>query len=551
MKRKIGFLAVLIGILGIMGGCGQTDDATKENATSRSKLAKTQEISVSLPAELTTLDTTQTMDKNTFTIVQHLFEGLYRLDKNSTPVPGIADKVDISKDGLNYDFHIRSDAKWSNGENITAQDFVYAWKKLVNPKNGAANAYLLDNVKNSKEIRLGKKEISELGISAPSKTEFKVVLSQAQPSFLTLISIGWLAPQQQKYVEAQGTSYGVDSGHLLYSGPFTLENWKQASDSWTLKKNNAYYDASKVKLTKINGTTIKEENTGIDLFHTNKLDLQKISGQFVPQYTSENSFVTHTDIANYFIDFNKKAGTPLANQELRKAIAYSVDKEALSTNVLNDGSKPLNGLIPAKLASNGESKEDFRAYSGTYMKYNKNKAKSEWKKAQTKLGKNISLTLLVADDDNSKKVAEFIQSQIQENLAGVTIEISSQPKNNVNQSRRDKNYELSLSGWIAGDNDLSMYFILYESASAYNYGSYNNSEYDKLVTAAKTTDANDSNKQFEDYKKAEKILIEEDAAQVPLYQSASNYLINPDIKGIEYHLYGDYFNFREAYLLGK
>ncbi len=540
--------AVLFTAIAVLAACGSTTKEKKATGATKEKVATEQKINVSLPVELTTLDTTQTTDKITFTVVQHLFEGLYRLDKDSKPVPGLAESVDISKDNLTYTFKLKSNAKWSNGETITADDFVYAWKKLVNPASGAPNAYLLDNVKNSKEIRLGNKDVDELGVSAVSKNEFKVELSQAQPSFLTLISIGWLAPQNQAYVEEQGDKYGQDSEHLLYSGPFTLSNWKQGEDTWTLKKNKEYYDAKKVKLTEVNGSTVKEENTGINLFSTDKLDLQKISGQFVAQYADDENLISYSDIANYFLDFNKKAGTPLANVHLRKAIAYAINKEALANNVLNDGSKSLNGLIPKNLYTNTETDQDFREYSGDYLKYNQKKAKEEWQKAQKELGSSLELTLLAADDDNGKKVSEYVQSQIEDTLDGVKISIQNQPKNNVNQSRKDKDYEISLSGWIAGDNDLSMYFILYESGSAYNYGGYSNKEYDQLTEAAKTVDASDVAKQFEDYKQAEKILIEEDAAQVPLYQSASNYLINHKIKGIEYHLYGDYFNLRSAYL---
>jgi len=160
----------------------------------------------------------------------------------------------------------------------------------------------------------------------------------------------------------------------------------------------------------------------------------------------------------------------------------------------------------------------------------------------------FSNDFLVSDDDNGKKISEFIQAQLQEHLSGLTITITPQPKNNLNQSRRDKNYELSLSGGIAGSSDLDSYFNLYKTGSAYNYGAYDNDEYTALVEKARTTDANDPDKQFADYKQAEAILLEEDAAQVPLYQSASNYLINPKIKGIAYHLYGDYFNLRGAYI---
>lgn len=545
-KSWLVFSTVLLGLF--LTACGSNEKKASSDTSDKGVVAASQKIDISSPAPLSTLDTTQTMDKNTFTIVQHLFEGLYRFDDDSTPIPGLAEKVDISEDGLTYQFTLKEGIKWSNGEPITAQDFLYSWKKLVTPATIGPNAYLLDNVKNSKAIRTGEKSVEEIGLSAPSDKEFKVELEQAQPSFLSVVSIGWLAPQNQAYVEKQGQEYAQDSEHLIYSGPFVLTDWDAASDTWTLKKNQAYYDAAEVKLEEINVNTVKEDNTGINLYQSGELDLVRINGQYVQEYSDDPGYVTHSDVANYYLDFNKKAGTAPANVHFRKAVAQAIDKDALTKNILNDGSKPLNGLIPRDLYKNPETSEDFRKYSGDHLVYDVKKAQAEWKLAQADLGEKIKLSLLVTDDENGKKISEYVQSQLQENLKGLEITIAAQPRNNLLQARKDKNYELSLSGWIAGSSDLDSYFNLYVGDSAYNYGSYKNQEYDQLVVDAKTIDANTPNKQFKDYKQAETILLDQEAAQVPIYQSASNYLINPKIKAISYHLYGDYFNFRTAYL---
>ncbi|MCU7644013.1 peptide ABC transporter substrate-binding protein [Enterococcus faecalis] len=541
-KKVVGLIAT--GFL--LAACGGTKEAAEK--VDSGNLAAEQKISISSPAPISTLDTTQTTDKNTFTMAQHLFEGLYRFDDDSATVPALAKDVKISDDGRKYHFTLREGIKWSNGEPITAQDFVYSWKKLVTPATIGPNAYLLDSVKNSFEIRNGEKSVDELGISAPNDKEFIVELKQAQPSFLAVVSIAWLAPQNQKFVEAQGKDYALDSEHLIYSGPFTLANWDATSDTWTLKKNPEYYDADQVKLEEVAVSTIKEDNTGINLYQANELDLVRINGQYVQQYQDDPGYVSHPDVANYFLDFNKKEGTPLANVHLRKAIGQAIDKEALTQSALNDGSKPLNGLIPSKLYANPETDEDFRAYSGEYLKNDVKKAQAEWTKAQADVGKKVKLSLLAADTDQGKRIAEYVQSQLQENLPGLEITISSQPSNNVNQSRREKNYELSLSGWIAGSSELDSYFNLYAGESSYNYGNYHNAKYDQLVEDARTINANNPEKQFAEYKEAEDILLNQDAAQVPLYQSASNYLINPKLKGISYHLYGDYFHLRNAYL---
>lgn len=532
---------VVVGILSfLLAGCSTTGSSAKETDP------EVQEISVSLPAELTTLDTTQTTDKVTFTVIQHLFEGLYRFDEKSQPVPGLAEEAVISEDGKTYTFKLKEEAKWSDGQQVQAADFAYAWKKLVDPKTMGPNAYLLDNVVNSQDIREGKADIATIGLETPDEKTFVVHLEQPQPSFLSVVSIGWLAPQRQSYVEEKGTAYGKTSEDLLYTGPFILKDWQQTGAEWTLAKNPEYYDQAVVKLDKIKGSTIKEENTGIQLFESGELDLQKISGLYVQQYQNNDSLVTQKDIANYFLDFNKQANKPLANVHLRKAIALAIDKESLVNDVLNDGASVLNGLIPSGLYANPNTNEDFRTYSGEYNEYDSNKAQAEWSQAQSAIGDKIELTLLVTDDDHGQKIGEYLQNQLQDHLPGLAITINKQPRTNLNQSRADGQYELSISGWIAGSNDLDSYFNLYKKGSSYNYGGYVNEDYTALTENARTVDANDPDKVFEDYKSAESILLAEDAAQVPLYQSASNYMIRSTIKDIQFPAYGAYFYFRTA-----
>lgn len=547
MKKNI-LLGSIVVLSLILGACGNNGGKTSETTKKETKEAISQSIVISTPAPISTLDTTQTTDKNTFTMVQHLFEGLTRFDETTTPVPGIAKTIDVSEDGKEYNFTLREDAKWSNGETITAHDFEYAWKRLLSPDTQGPNAYLLDNVVNGLAVRNGEKPVDEVGFKATSDTEFKVTLENPQPSFLSVLAIGWLAPQQQAYVEKTGAAYGTNSDSLLYNGSFVLTNWDGTSDTWTLEKNKEYYDQEAVKLEEVSVQTLKEENTGISLFEGGDLDLVRISGQNVAQYSNLDGYVTFNDVANSFLDFNKKEGSPLANLDLRKAIALAIDKEALTESVLADGSKPLNGLVPAGLYSNPETNEDYRKYSGDHVTYNVDEAKKHWKQAQKEVGEKLEVNLLAADTDQGKKVSEYIQSQLEENLPGLKINVNLQPSNNVNQSRREKNYEISLSGWIAGSSEIDSYFNLYVTNSSYNYGNYNNKEYTDLVVKAKTVDANDSNKQFEDYKKAEEILLEQDSAHVPVYQSASNYLVNPKIKNVEYPSYGGYFFLRNAEL---
>lgn len=193
MKKKvIATGLVVVGLL--LTACG--GGAAETSKSSEKETVVEQKIAISSPAPISTLDTTQAMDKNTFTMIQHLFEGLSRFDDDSKPIPGLAETIDVSEDGLTYTFTLRDDIKWSNGEPITAKDFEFSWKRLVEPATIGPNAYLLDNVKNSKAIRTGEKPVAELGIEAKDN-QFIVTLDQAQPSFLAVVAIGWLAPKMK------------------------------------------------------------------------------------------------------------------------------------------------------------------------------------------------------------------------------------------------------------------------------------------------------------------------------------------------------------------
>ncbi|MEG0255611.1 peptide ABC transporter substrate-binding protein [Vagococcus sp.] len=544
MKKNI-LLGSIVTLGLILSACSGKEASKKDGQKTNSEKVE-QKITVSTPAPISTLDTTQTTDKNTFTMVQHLFEGLTRFDEKTTPIPGIAKSIDVSEDGKEYLFKLRDDAKWSNGEKIEAKDFEYAWKRLIDPKTQGPNAYLLDNVVNGLAVRNGEKPVDDIGFKAVSSEEFKVTLEHPQPSFLSVTAIGWLAPQQEKFVKEKGNKFGTNSEDILYNGPFSLKDWDGASDTWTLVKNDNYYDEKAVKLKEIAVQTLKEENTGINLFENGELDLVKISGQYVAQYKDNPGYITFSEVSNSFLDFNKKEGTPSANVNLRKAIALAIDKKGLTESVLADGSKPLNGLVPAGLYENPETKEDYRKYAGEFSTYNVEEAKKIWKVAKKELGDKVKVTLLASDSEQSKKVTEYLQSQLEDNLKGLNISVSLQPANNVHQSRADGNFELSLSGWIAGSSELDSYFNLYVKDSSYNDGKFINEDYTKLVTDAKTTNANNPDKQFADYKKAEDILLNQEAAQVPIYQGAGNYLVNPNIEKVEYPLYGGYFFLRNA-----
>lgn len=544
MKKWALGISILLAA-GSLLGCGTQAAGNNESDTS-ANTQSIQETGVGVGAEITTLDTTQATDRNTFTVIEQIFEGLYRFNaEDELELALAAEPATISEDGLTYTFKLREDAEWSNGTPVTANDFVYAWGKMVNPASLSPNAYLFENIKNGAEVVKGEKELSEFGVTAVSDYELKVELEVPRPNFLSLLAIGWFFPQNEEFVELQGDNYGQDTDAIIYNGPFTLVDWKDGATSWAYEKNESYYEKDQVLLDRVNVAVVKEVSTGLNLYETGELDIVTLTGDYAKQFEDDENLIRKQELALQYLTYNASENNPLNNEHLRKAIALSIDRNELTESVLEDGSEPLGGLIPRKLLTNPETNEDFREDNGSFNDYDSEKAKVEWALVQEELGDRVEIELLTNDDATSKKVGTYIQSEVQEHLPGLTVTIRSVPSNVAKTERTSGNYDFSIAGWIAGDLDPTGFFVLLETDSPYNYGSYQNDEYQALIDESKTTYANDSTVRYANFLEAEKILMDTAAFQ-PLYQRTTNYLQRPTLQGLESHLLGSDFTFRNA-----
>ena len=203
-------------------------------------------------SELPTMDLSKATDHVSFDQLNNAMEGLYRLGKNSKVEPGVAKKTTVSDDGMTYTFELRKDAKWSNGDNVTAKDFVYSWQRTVDPKTASQYAFLFDGIENAKAITDGEKPVTELGVKAEGDHKLVVKLEKTVPYFKLLMGFPAFFPQNQKVVEKYGDKYGTNSKAMVYNGPFKLEGWTGSNLKWTLAKNDKYWDKKKVKLDAIN-----------------------------------------------------------------------------------------------------------------------------------------------------------------------------------------------------------------------------------------------------------------------------------------------------------
>ena len=418
MKKVIRFSLVSTLLLSsFLAGCG------KEKTTTKPKEEK-KVLQLTETGEIPSLNSLKVTDAVSFNVLNNVMEGLVRLSKNDEVIPGIAQKHEISKDGKTYTFHLR-DAKWSNGDPVTAHDFVYAWKQLVNPETGSEYAYIMYDVKNAEKINKKQIGLDELGVKAQDDKTFTVELEHPVPYFTKLLCLPSFYPINEKYAKEQGDKYGLEANKTLYNGPFTLSEWKHEA-SFTMKKNNQYWDKKEVKLDEVNYQIVKEISTVVNLYQTDKVDRAVISTEFVDKYKNDKELKQYTDSVMYFFRFNENVPI-LKNKNARLALSMAFDKKGLATSFLNDGSVPANYYVPNGFLK-GPDKKDFRETTTEFNKTNVNKAKEYWEKAKQETGTNeVTLEMLNYDLENFKKVGEYIKEQLEKNLPGLTIKVKLQP----------------------------------------------------------------------------------------------------------------------------
>lgn len=528
MKKIIRFSLVSTLLLSsFLAGCG------KEKSTTKPKEEK-KVLQLTETGEIPSLNSLKVTDAVSFNVLNNVMEGLFRLSKNDEVIPGIAQKHEISKDGKTYTFHLR-DAKWSNGDPVTAHDFVYAWKQLVNPETGSEYAYIMYDVKNAEKINKKQIGLDELGVKAQDDKTFTVELEHPVPYFTKLLCLPSFYPINEKYAKEQGDKYGLEANKTLYNGPFTLSEWKHEA-SFTMKKNNQYWDKKEVKLDEVNYQIVKEISTVVNLYQTDKIDRAVISTEFVDKYKNDKELKQYTDPVMYFFRFNENVPI-LKNKNARLALSMAFDKKGLATSFLNDGSAPANYYVPNGFLK-GPDKKDFRETTTEFNKTNVNKAKEYWEKAKQETGTNeVTLEMLNYDLENFKKVGEYIKEQLEKNLPGLTIKVKLQPHSQKLALEKKKEYEMSLSRWLPDYPDPMTYLDVFISESGVNNTGYANPEYDALIKKTKMKLGNDEKARWKAMQDAEKMLLD-DAVIAPVFQRGLSYLQKPYVKDLYVHQFG-------------
>lgn len=524
---------------------GSTLAACGSNSNSSSSSAK-KTINWMDSAEIPTMDISKATDVTSFNQLGNVEEGLYRLGKNSKVENALATDTKVSKDGKTWTFTLR-DSKWSNGDKLTAKDFVYSWRRTVNPKTASQYAYLFEGIHNATQISAGKAPVNSLGVKAEGDNKLVVTLDKRIPYFKLLMGFPLFFPQNQKVVEANGSKYGTSSKTTAFNGPFVQKGWTGSNLSWKLVKNKNYWDKKNVKLDAINYSVQKTPSTDYNLYQSGKLDVALLAPQATKQLKNQSGYTIRPASSTQYLQLNEK-NKLFQNTDFRRALSLSVNRKALASAV-GGANKPVTTFSPNSMTEvNGKDYTELvkTAETDKLMTYNPTLAKSYWKKAQKALGQSkVNFTLLTYDDDDAKKAGEYLQSTIESSLKGVNVRVNSLPKKTALVRSQNGNFDALLMGWQADFTDPISFLDLNTSNASYNWGKWANKEYDKYVAASKTT--GNENTRFEDLAKAERVLLTEQGV-VPLYQPAEAWMVRPTVKGVVYNGAGANYNFKYAYV---
>ena len=496
-------------------------------------------LNVHLDVEVASMDPQIATDGTSFEVQAAITEGLYSQDAAGSPILAIAESADKSEDGMTYTFKLK-DAVWSNGTPVTANDFVFAWRRLVDPAVASEYAFIMEiaGVVNAAAVTKGEKPVTDLGVTAIDDKTLEVKLDVPVPYFESLMAFPSFLPVNEAFFTACGDTYATSPETLLANGPFMVETYEPAATTIKLAKNPSYYDADKVALSGINFFVIKDSQQAMLSYQNGDLDVATLSGEQVELFQEDAEFQSVMAGYLWYISPNQKV-KGLENVKVRQAMALSFDKSAVTDIILKDGSIVADFAVPTLLATGPDGKDYRETAGGPYLSTNKEEAAKLWEEAKAELGvSELKYTMVVEDTESAINVAQFIQAEIQTNLPGITIELLQMPKKNRVERMQDGEFELGLTRWGPDYADPMTYLDMWTTGSPNNYGFWSNPDYDAVIESAKKGElALDVVARWEALKGAEKIVMDE-AVIWPVYQKGNAVMIKSGVEGIEFHSVG-------------
>ncbi|MCP3740499.1 peptide ABC transporter substrate-binding protein [Rossellomorea sp. BNER] len=523
MKRiSLAFITIMLFILTALSGCG------KEEVASGGKSSKDvkQEITANLGGEPYTLDPAFASDTTSFWVISHLYQGLYTYDKDGKIVEGSASKVEISEDGKTYTFTIREDAKWSNGDPLTAKDFEYSWKRVLNPETAAYDPSQFYYIKGAEAYNTGKGSVEDVAIHAKDDKTLVVELKDPVKFFPKVILGEGFLPVNQKVVEAN-KEWAAEAEGIVTNGAYTVSEWKH-NEQLTMQKSKSFWNADNITMNTIHFKMVADTTTEYQMYKSGELDLVTgLPAEAVEQEKDNEEYVNFPSFSVYTYTFNVKE-EPFTNAKIRRALSFAIDRKALTENILKGGEKPAYGYVAYGVEF--PSGKDFREEAPEYYKFDPKKAKKLLEEGlkEEGLDKLPEFTLKYNSEGNHKKIAEALQEMFKQNL-GLKVNIENQEWKTYIDTFKQKNFQLARMGWGGDFIDPYPVLNLYNTKSSSNFTNWSNPTFDELL--AKSLVEQDEKKRFELLHEAETVLMEE-MPILPILFSAQNILISKKVEGI-------------------
>ena len=482
------------------------------------------------PTSLNTLLATYAYD---FTPINAMIECLYRDDENDVPQPAGAETVDISDDKLVYTFHLREDATWSNGDPVVATDYEFAWQQALNPKVASDYAYMLYFIHNAEPYFNGEVEWSEVGVKVIDDYTLEVTLDNPLPYATDLFAFPTLAPINQKFYEEVGADkYATDAEYFCCNGMYELTEWSHNSQI-VFQKREDYWNADAVGPDEIVYKIITDSQAGLNSYLSREIDYTDLDSGEVVQQAEAAGFEVGVKPArsSYYLIVNTEDEF-MSNQNLRLALAYSIDKQALVDTVYQNDNQPMTSFTPPAImgANDSSFQEALVAERGEMYPGSGDleKAQEYLQAALEELGctvDELNLSIDCADDSLRRNCATFLQEQWRQNLGIENITVNSMQTKQVSANRQSGDYCMSLGGWSPDYNDAINFLDLWVTDGGNNDSFWSNEEYDNLIAQA-TAEADEEVRQQYLFD-AEEILAAE-MPIIPLYWQCQNYSYNKD-----------------------
>ncbi|MCW2254963.1 oligopeptide transport system substrate-binding protein [Providencia alcalifaciens] len=488
-------------------------------------LAKNQEVTRHLKDEPASLDPIKSVGLTEAQVIRDLFEGLVNQDQHGEPIPGVAQSWSTT-DNKTWIFKLRPDAQWSNGEPVTAEDFVYSWRRLVMPENISPFAWFgaLAGINNAQQIIDGELSAENLGVEAIDAHTLKVVLNKPVPYFPSLTANFSLFPVHAQTITKFGADW-IKVGNLVGNGAFKLSD-RVVNEKIVLTPNPFYWDNANTVITKVTFIPINQESSATNRYLAGDLDItESFPKQRYHKLLADipNEVFTPDQLGTYYYAFNTQR-SPTSDVRVRQALSMAIDRQLIVSKVLGTGEKPANYFTPDVTAG-------FKPQKGLYENYSQKELDEQAKsllQAAGYAGYNpLELTLLYNSSENHQKIAIAVASMWKKKL-GVEVKLVNQEWKTYIDSRNTGNFDVIRASWIGDFNEPSTFLSLLTSQHSGNIPKFKSKQYDDIMAAASLETNTDLRNRY--YNQAEAIITQE-APIAPIYQYTNARLIKPWLKG--------------------